>query len=301
MKMKNKLTCRRGEAYIDVVIGVFALLMVLVFSINVFEFLMIRQNLDDICDQLTQTAAYTGCFGAEYDERAAEMKDQFFDFDTEENAPEWYDRAAEKVQLGNKMTVTVTRVTTLSGMRGLQDPGHASCDTICTVSEILEGVIILCRRNDTKGFAYISACVFMLILMMFVSAIFMYSSAVSVVRMTRNNTKAVLDSYITANSIAIYGNIKQGNDLTDVIDNKAFNNDFISFCSLEKNGDVLISKDSDGNTQYSMTEPVLTFTAGSELDITVRFTIDIPIKFGGKTVTNARIPVTVKSSLDTAA
>ena len=63
--------------------------------------------------------------------------------------------------------------------------------------------------------------------------IFTYSASISKVNLMRENTKVVLDSFVTQNATEIYNSIKQGNDYTEVIDTEEFCTSLISFCTLE--------------------------------------------------------------------
>ena len=53
---KNK----QAEGYVDVCVGVVALLCVLVLTINLYSFLTLKQDLDEISEQLIQVATYNG-------------------------------------------------------------------------------------------------------------------------------------------------------------------------------------------------------------------------------------------------
>lgn len=110
--MKNK----RAEGYIDICIGIIALLSVLVLTLNVYSFLTLKQDLDEISEQLIEVATYNGCFGDEFNQRANSLRDQLFDFDVETSAGSYYNAAYKKVQLGNTMKVTVKVHTKVVGI-----------------------------------------------------------------------------------------------------------------------------------------------------------------------------------------
>lgn len=110
--MKNK----RAEGYIDICIGIIALLSVLVLTLNVYSFLTLKQDLDEISEQLIEVATYNGCFGDEFNQRANSLRDQLFDFDVETSASSYYNAAYKKVQLGNTMKVTVKVHTKVVGI-----------------------------------------------------------------------------------------------------------------------------------------------------------------------------------------
>ena len=151
--------------------------------------------------------------------------------------------------------------------------------------------------KSTKAEGYIVPCVFILIFSMIFSVIFTYSASISKVEMMRENTKVVLDSFVTQNSTEIYNSIKQGNDYTEVIDTEEFRTSLISFCTLEIEGEKLYSYDADGKELYHITEPVLSFREANELELVVNYTISIPLWFAGHQFPSANIPIEVTSIL----
>ena len=151
--------------------------------------------------------------------------------------------------------------------------------------------------KSNKGEGYIVPCVFILIFAMIFAMIFTYSASISKVNLMRENTKVVLDSFLTQNSTEIYNSIKQGNDYTEVIDTEEFRTSLISFCTLEIEDGMLYSYDADGKELYHITEPVLSFREANELEFVVNYTISIPLWFAGHQFPSANIPIEVTSIL----
>ena len=151
--------------------------------------------------------------------------------------------------------------------------------------------------KSTKAEGYITPCVLIIIFVMIFSIIFTYSASISKVNLMRENTKVVLDSFVTQNSTEIYNSIKQGNDYTEVIDTEEFRTSLISFCTLEIENGMLYSYDADGKELYRITEPILTFRNENELELVVTYTISIPMWFAGKEFASANIPIEVTSIL----
>lgn len=151
--------------------------------------------------------------------------------------------------------------------------------------------------KSSKAEGYIVPCVFILIFVMIFTMIFTYSASISKVEMMRENTKVVLDSFVTQNSTEIYNSIKQGNDYTEVIDTEEFRTSLISFCTLEIENGMLYSNDADGKELYHITEPVLSFREANELELVVNYTISIPLWFAGHQFPSANIPIEVTSRL----
>ncbi len=157
-------------------------------------------------------------------------------------------------------------------------------------------MFIIFLKNQ-KGEGYIVPCVFILIFAMIFAMIFTYSASISKVNLMRENTKVVLDSFLTQNSTEIYNSIKQGNDYTEVIDTEEFRTSLISFCTLEIKNGMLYSYDADGKELYNITEPVLSFREANELELVVNYTISIPLWFAGHQFPSANIPIEVTSIL----
>lgn len=151
--------------------------------------------------------------------------------------------------------------------------------------------------TSSKAEGYIVPCVFILIFAMIFTMIFTYSASISKVEMMRENTKVVLDSFLTQNSTEIYNSIKQGNDYTEAIDTEEFRTSLISFCTLEIENGMLYSYDADGKELYHITEPVLSFREVNELELVVNYTISIPLWFAGHQFPSANIPIEVTSIL----
>ena len=114
--MRKILKSKKGEGYIDVVVGIFALMMVLVLTLNIYEFFVLKQDLDEISGQLIETATFNGNFGGEFDERVESLQGQFFYFDVDTNAESYINAHYERVQLGDTMEVTVSYQTYVKGL-----------------------------------------------------------------------------------------------------------------------------------------------------------------------------------------
>lgn len=153
------------------------------------------------------------------------------------------------------------------------------------------------KIKSTKAEGYIVPCVFVLIFAMIFAMIFTYSASISKVEIMRENTKVVLDSFVTQNSTEIYNSIKQGNDYTEVIDADEFRNELISFCTLETENGMLYSIDADGQELFHITEPTLSFREENELELVVNYTLSIPMWFAGNEIPAVNIPLEVTSVL----
>ena len=120
--MKKRLLSRKAEGYIDICVGIIVLLSVLVLTLNIYSFLTLKQDMDEITEQLIEVATTNGCFGDEFNDRAAALKEQFFDFDVAVSADSWYNASYKRVQLGKTMKVTISVHTKLIGVGVVEIP-----------------------------------------------------------------------------------------------------------------------------------------------------------------------------------
>lgn len=114
--MKKIITSKKAEGYIDVVVGIFAILMVVVVVLNIFQFMTLKQDLDEISGQLIETATFNGCFDSEFDERIESLQNQFFDFQVDTDAESYFNAHYKRVQLGDQMDVYVSMETYIQGL-----------------------------------------------------------------------------------------------------------------------------------------------------------------------------------------
>ena len=111
--MLKKLKNKRGEGYVDMCVGVIVFVMILVIAINIIT---LRIEMDQIADELLETATYTGCFGSEFWERDSELLDQYYYYGIDYDADEYFNTSYHRVQLGHTMRVTVSVGTYVKGL-----------------------------------------------------------------------------------------------------------------------------------------------------------------------------------------
>lgn len=114
-KLKSVLSSKRGDGYIDVVIGTLCIVMFLALSLNVFSVITLKTKMDRIAEDLLDVATYTGAFDTVFNNKVTQLKEQYFDFEVEVSAERYFNAAQKRVQLGDRMTVTITVNTALSG------------------------------------------------------------------------------------------------------------------------------------------------------------------------------------------
>lgn len=120
--MKKLLCSRKGEGYIDTCVSVIVFVMILVVAINIFSFITLKTEMDEICDELIETATYTGEFGDRFWERDGELLGDYYYYDINTTAEKFYNSSLHRVQLGDTMTVKIEIQTYLKGLGAIKIP-----------------------------------------------------------------------------------------------------------------------------------------------------------------------------------
>ena len=148
------------------------------------------------------------------------------------------------------------------------------------------------------GEGYIQVCVIILALCIVLSVFLTFVYAVNFVRLTERNTKTVLEQYVTKNAIQIYDSIKQGTNKTDAINETEYIENLVSFCSFTRGHSYLYHYSGGDEPDYYISIPTVSFAEHNRLRLILTYTVYVPLRFAGKTVTTAEIPVTVKLNLE---
>ena len=151
-------------------------------------------------------------------------------------------------------------------------------------------------KNNRRGDGYVMTCVFVLAIFMVASALMTVATSLSILRYTKENVTLTLDSYVMENTVAIFNDIKQGNNDLDVVDEAAYIQRLCQFSNLDQRGEFLYAYEEEGSVKYYLTVPE--FRETDALQLEVRYIQHLPIRFFGEIVTYARVPVTVRSTLE---
>lgn len=115
--MIKKLMCsKRGEGYIDTTISVVVFVMILVVAINIFSFIALKQEMDQIAEELIEAATYAGSFEGEFWNRDSELLNQYYYYGISTSAEKYFNSGYGRVQLGDTMTVKIDVTTHLKGL-----------------------------------------------------------------------------------------------------------------------------------------------------------------------------------------
>lgn len=112
---KKIFSSKRGEGYIDVCIATVIFVMLTVISLNIFSFITLKAEMDQIADNLIVVATHTGRFGNEFTNVDMDMLDDYFYYYIDYGADEYF-TSNDKVQLGDKMWVEISVDTSVKGL-----------------------------------------------------------------------------------------------------------------------------------------------------------------------------------------
>ena len=114
--IKKLMRSRRGEGYIDTAISVVVFVMILVVAINIFSFIALKQEMDQIAEELIEAATYAGSFEGEFWNRDSELLNQYYYYGISTSAEKYFNSGYGRVQLGDTMTVKIDVTTHLKGL-----------------------------------------------------------------------------------------------------------------------------------------------------------------------------------------
>ena len=114
--MLKAIRNKKAEGYIDTCVGVVVFVIVLVIAINIFSFITLKVEMDQIAEELIEAATYSGSFDNRFDQCCADMQDDYFGFNVDYGADSYFNSTYERVQLGERMWVTVSVRTYVRGL-----------------------------------------------------------------------------------------------------------------------------------------------------------------------------------------
>lgn len=119
--LKKIFSSKKGDGYVDVCIGVVVFVMVLVIAMNIFEFVTLRVEMDQIADELIEAATFSGEFNDDFTDTDMAMLDDYYYYDIDYGADEYFNTAYQRVQLGDRMWVKISVDTYIKGL-GIKIP-----------------------------------------------------------------------------------------------------------------------------------------------------------------------------------
>lgn len=114
MKLKQVLSQKRGEGYIDVAVSVVVIMMLIVLALNVFSFLTIKQDMDYFAREMVEAATVTGqTYAGQTYTRYYELADEVGFYPSYYWTANYY--SGYRVQYGEPMKITLTYRTYVEG------------------------------------------------------------------------------------------------------------------------------------------------------------------------------------------
>ena len=148
---------------------------------------------------------------------------------------------------------------------------------------------------SNAGMSHIKTAVLILVAAIVFSAVFLYSSIMTIIQASRDQTKRVLDDFVMHNSIIIYDALKNGDDLSEELDELFYKFEFFAAYSLDISGDSLYSVSDQGGVEYVISHPQVDYEVQNTLQLRASYDLAIPIRFAGSRLFDLKIPVLVKS------
>ena len=118
---KKIFSSKKGEGYVDVCVATVIFVMLTVIGLNIFSFIILKNDMDQIADDLIVVATHTGQFGDDFWEADELLMEEYFYYEISYGASEYFTQD-EKVQLGDKMWVEVWVTTNLKGLGVFEIP-----------------------------------------------------------------------------------------------------------------------------------------------------------------------------------
>lgn len=119
--IRKILSSKKGEGYVDICIATVIFVMLTVIGLNIFSFITLKNDMDQIADDLIVVATHTGQFGDEFWSVDENIVDDYFYYEISHGADEYFS-SDEKVQLGGRMWIEISTTTNLKGLGVFEIP-----------------------------------------------------------------------------------------------------------------------------------------------------------------------------------
>lgn len=113
--IKKIFSSKRGEGYVDICITTVIFAMLTVVALNIFSFITLKAEMDQIADELIVMATHTGEFGDEFYTRDSQLINEYFVYNIDYGADKYFSSSGS-VQLGDRMWVEISVDTEVKGL-----------------------------------------------------------------------------------------------------------------------------------------------------------------------------------------
>lgn len=122
-KIIQLLKSKKGDGYIDVVVSVLVYMMLIVVALNVFQFFILKQDIDYIAKELIEVATANGSTSGEVDLRYYELCKETGIYPSYSFEGSIYMSGSNhKVQLGDTIAVKVIYTSFIKGIGAFKVP-----------------------------------------------------------------------------------------------------------------------------------------------------------------------------------
>ncbi len=149
--------------------------------------------------------------------------------------------------------------------------------------------------TSKAGMSHVKTAVLVLVMAMVFSAVFLYTSIMTIVQASRDQTRRVLDDFVMHNSIEIFDRLKNGDDLSEELDELFYKSEIFSAFSLDISEDSLYAVSDQGGVEYVIAHPRVNYEVQNTLQLNASYDLAVPIRFAGNHLFDLEIPVVVKS------
>lgn len=113
--VKKVFSSKKGEGYVDICIATVVFVIFIVIALNIFSFITLKTEMDQIADTLIITATHEGGFQEDFYDMDNRLQEHYFVYNMNCGADNFFD-GGDNVQLGEKMWVEISLETSVKGL-----------------------------------------------------------------------------------------------------------------------------------------------------------------------------------------
>lgn len=147
--------------------------------------------------------------------------------------------------------------------------------------------------HDNKGIFYLQGAVLTLCISFIFAAVLSYASIISIIRVSRDSTRLVLDKFVASHQTTIFASVKEGTDVLEELDAEFFISTMQEDLSLDLRNGLLYSVAESGEIIFCLTTPVVSYNIENILNLKAQYSICIPVTFAGQQISQLTIPMEV--------
>ena len=147
--------------------------------------------------------------------------------------------------------------------------------------------------HDRSGISYLQGAVLTLAISFLFAVVLSYASIISIISVSRDSTRLVLDKFVASHQTTIFASVKEGTDTLDELDTEFFISTMQEDLSLDLRNGLLYSVAESGEIIFCLTTPVVSYNIENILNLKAQYDICIPVTFAGQQISQLTIPMEV--------